>query len=131
MSDGFTLGQSVRYRPGSGTYGYEDSLQPDGRVPGEVIGFSRARVRVRLTLEFGRQVERCVDGDSLVVAEERFLRVRLKHGFHQGTCRVVPADICRAKREGVIWIVEVDGRSGRFERFSADDVDVVPAEAAR
>lgn len=63
----WAIGQPVRYRPGTGTYGYEreTNASPDGRVPGVVVGYSRTRVRVRLTLEFGRHVTRCVEAASL------------------------------------------------------------------
>lgn len=62
----FQVNDRVRYRPGFGTYGYEDAVQSDGRVPGVVVGFSRTRVRVRLTLDLGRVITRCVDEASLV-----------------------------------------------------------------
>lgn len=63
------VGQAIRYKPGTGTYGYEDALEDDGRLPGIVIGFSRTRVRVELTLaKRGRsKVTRCVDAASLIV----------------------------------------------------------------
>jgi hypothetical protein len=68
----FAIGQHVRYRPGTGTYGYEEALQNDGRLCGVVVGFSRTRVRVELRLtEFGRArtVTRCVDRESLAITE--------------------------------------------------------------
>jgi hypothetical protein len=46
----FRIGQHVRYAPGYGTYGYEDCLEDDGRLPGIVRGFTRTRVQVELTL---------------------------------------------------------------------------------
>lgn len=59
----FTIGQHVRYKPGSGTYGYEDAIEADGRIGGIVMGFTPrrkdtgvARVRVQLCLFH------CVDG---------------------------------------------------------------------
>jgi hypothetical protein len=58
----------VRYRPGTGTYGYEDVLEADGRLPGVVVGFSRTRVRVQFTLtKRGPRatVTRAVDATSL------------------------------------------------------------------
>jgi hypothetical protein len=64
----FAIGQAVRYQPGSGTYGYEDALEVDGRLPGIVVGFSPTRVRVTLTLHKrgrGVTVTRCVDATSL------------------------------------------------------------------
>jgi hypothetical protein len=65
----FQIGDQVRYRPGTGTYGYEDVLEADGRLPGVVVGFSRTRVRVELTLRrLGRTLTRqkCVDAGSLM-----------------------------------------------------------------
>lgn len=61
----FKLRQRVRYKPGVGTYGYEDAIGSDGCVPGVVVGHSRTRVRVRLTLDLGRIVTRAVDAASL------------------------------------------------------------------
>lgn len=69
----FPIGAAIRYRPGNGTYGYEESLESDGRVPGIVEGFTRARVRVRLTLTQGgvRSVgHRWVEASSLIAAAE-------------------------------------------------------------
>jgi len=66
------VGQAVRYKPGSGTFGYEDVLGADGRIEGIVIGHSPTRTRVRLTLDFSRiggriqTVSRYVDAASLV-----------------------------------------------------------------
>ena len=67
------IGQAVRYKPGSGTYGYEDALESDGRLPGVVIGMtrprrdgpSRARVRLTLAKRGGCIITRCVDVASL------------------------------------------------------------------
>lgn len=71
----FTVGQRVRYKPGQGTYGYEDALGSDGRLPGVVIGHSATRVRVRLQLGGTRQgslITRCVDARSLLpIADTR------------------------------------------------------------
>jgi hypothetical protein len=66
----FTVGQLVRYKPGYGTYGYEDALEADGRVPGVVVGFSKTRVRVELTLvkRGGQKLTKCVDAASLQAA---------------------------------------------------------------
>lgn len=63
----FTIGQAVRYKPGFGTYGYEDAIRqsPDGRLSAVVIGFSKTRVRVRIVADLGRIVTRCVDAQSL------------------------------------------------------------------
>jgi hypothetical protein len=64
----FKVGDPIRYTPGSGTYGYEESIEADGRVPGVVIGFTRTRVRLRLTLTIaGRksQLDRAVDYASV------------------------------------------------------------------
>lgn len=46
----FKVGDQVRYKPGYGTYGYEDALDPDGRIPGVVTGQSARGFRVRLML---------------------------------------------------------------------------------
>lgn len=62
---GFTKGQSIRFRPGKGTYGYEDSMGEDGRVPGVVDGFTPKRVRVELELSHGRKEKTAVDPGSL------------------------------------------------------------------
>lgn len=66
------VGQSVRYKPGQGTYGYEveTRLSTDGRIPAVVVGHSPTRVRVRMRLGLGRVVERCVDEDSLVPVDD-------------------------------------------------------------
>lgn len=44
----FKSGDLVRYKPGNGTYGYEDVLDADGRVDCTVVGFTTTRVRVRV-----------------------------------------------------------------------------------
>ena len=64
----FAIGDRVRYKPGYGTYGYEDALEADGRLPGIVIGLTPARVRVELTLtkRRGSTVVRSVEASSLV-----------------------------------------------------------------
>lgn len=63
----FAVGQAVRYKPGTGTYGYEDALaeSTDGRIAGVVVGHSPTRVRVALVLERGRTVTRSVEASSL------------------------------------------------------------------
>jgi hypothetical protein len=64
----FQVGDQVRYKPGGGTYGYEDSTEADGRVPGTVIGFTRTRVKVRLMVMFAERrspVDRLVEAKSL------------------------------------------------------------------
>lgn len=63
----FPIGQPVRYKPGYGTYGYEDALEDDGRLPGVVVGHSETRVRVELTLakRYGAKILRCVNVESL------------------------------------------------------------------
>lgn len=74
----FTRGDRVRYRPGTGTYGYEQALEADGRVPGVVLGFSRTRIRVQLFLtEFGRtrSLSRCVDAVSLIAEPREGMRL--------------------------------------------------------
>lgn len=60
----FTKGQRVRYKPGVGTYGYEDTVEADGRVPGIVVGFTRTRVRVQMRCDRG-PIARAVDAASL------------------------------------------------------------------
>ena len=67
LGHGFLRGQAVRYRPGTGTYGYEDSLASDGRVAGTVVGFTATRVRLRLMLSLGRIIVRAVDPGSLIL----------------------------------------------------------------
>ena len=62
----FVVGDLVRYTPA--TYGYEDALDPDGCVPGVVLGYTpRGRVQVELTLaqRGGSKVRRAVDAGSL------------------------------------------------------------------
>lgn len=59
-------------RPGTGTYGYEDVLEADGRLPGIVVGFTRTRVRVDLTYQrLGRTqtLRKSVDAASLMQVE--------------------------------------------------------------
>jgi hypothetical protein len=65
----FEPGQFVRYKPGTGTYGYEVevSSSEDGRVGGVVVGHTRTRVRVSLRMADGRMVTRAVDAASLVL----------------------------------------------------------------
>lgn len=46
----FPIGQAIRYRPGQGTYGYEDCVEADGMLPGIVRGHSMTRIRVELRL---------------------------------------------------------------------------------
>jgi len=46
----FPRGVHVRYRPGTGTYGYEDCLEDDGRLAGTVVGYTPTRIRVELTM---------------------------------------------------------------------------------
>lgn len=66
------VGAVVRYRPGQGTYGYEHLVEPDGRVPVIIVGFTPTRVRVELPkgrcLINGRSVV-AVDAASLEFAE--------------------------------------------------------------
>jgi hypothetical protein len=63
----FKVGDAVRYKPGFGTYGYEDVLQVDGRIAAVVIGFSPTRVQIKFT-QSGRLKDRtrAVDVKSLV-----------------------------------------------------------------
>ena len=66
----FPKDAKVRYKPGQGTYGFEDCLETDGRVPGVVLGHTESRVRVELTLQRrgGQKVKRSVNAESLVLA---------------------------------------------------------------
>jgi hypothetical protein len=67
-----TINDRVRYKPGVGTYGYEESIGPDGRIPGRVVGFTAMRVRVELQLQLGgcpRTKVAVVDAASLVAVE--------------------------------------------------------------
>jgi hypothetical protein len=71
MKPDFTIGQPIRYRPGSGTYGYEDVVEADGRLPGVVIDVTlRGRIRIELTLakRRGQTVRRTVAPSSLEAA---------------------------------------------------------------
>ena len=68
------IGQAVRYKPGTGTYGYEESIEADGRIPAVVQGFTRTRVRIDMTLTVaGRKTKklRAVDAASLQKSEAR------------------------------------------------------------
>lgn len=64
----FPEGARVRYLPGFGTYGFEDALEDDGRLPGVVLGHTPTRVRVELTLKRrgGKLVRRAVNADQLI-----------------------------------------------------------------
>lgn len=64
----FERHEAVRYRPGTGTYGYEDGIQEDGRIPATVVGHSRTRVRIEFRCG-PRLITRCVDATSLQRAE--------------------------------------------------------------
>ena len=66
----FPIGAAVRYRPGSGTYGLEDCIEADGRLPGVVRGHTDTRVRLELTLtkRRGQTVRRAVNAASLILA---------------------------------------------------------------
>lgn len=60
------VGEIVRYKPGYGTYGYEDCLDQDGRVEGIVDSFTRTRVRIKLTGDHRMKGQlRAVDAASL------------------------------------------------------------------
>lgn len=63
----FAVGDRVRYRPGVGSYGFEDNLEDDGRVPAVVRGHTRTRVRIQLAATKGTARERvtAVDAASL------------------------------------------------------------------
>lgn len=64
----FPIGQKVRYKPGYGTYGYEDAIEEDGRVPGVVRGQTATRIQVELTLakRGGSRVKCAVNPASLI-----------------------------------------------------------------
>jgi hypothetical protein len=64
----FPVGQRVRYQPGSGVYGFEDCLEPDGRLSGVVRGHTPTRVQVTLTLakRGGLRLARAVNAASLI-----------------------------------------------------------------
>jgi hypothetical protein len=66
----FKVGDHVRYKPGYGTYGYEDVLEADGRIPGVVIGTSLRGFKVRLVLtkRNGVTLTRSVGAGSLQAA---------------------------------------------------------------
>lgn len=66
----FAVGDDVRYRPGFGTYGYEDMIEEDGRIPGRVVGFGTARVRVELRPLQMPPFNRSVAAQSLVKVNE-------------------------------------------------------------
>lgn len=68
------VGRAVRYKPGSGTYGYEDLVEADGRIPATVTGFGKPRTGNRaargpmVKIEFfrgGTPLRRGVDAASL------------------------------------------------------------------
>lgn len=48
--------------------------------------------------------------------------VRLLSGYTQGSSDLQPGSVCQGRREGDHWIVEVDAKNGRFERFALGDV---------
>jgi len=62
--------QPIRYLPGSGTYGFEDCVEHDGRLPGVVLGHTDTRIRVELTLakRGGMKVRRAVNAAQLIRA---------------------------------------------------------------
>ena len=69
MPQDLPIATPVRYRPGQGTYGYEDALEAGGCLSGVVIGHTATRVRVRVTFRVGPRTgqtyERAVDRRSL------------------------------------------------------------------
>lgn len=70
MKTKYAVGDRIRYRPGDGTYGYEETLDTsaDGRIPGVVVGHTSTRVRVELSIVVaGRRqtMTRAVDAASL------------------------------------------------------------------
>lgn len=56
----------MRYKPNECVYGYEDTIEADGRVPGVVVGYSAVRVRVRMRHNSGL-VDRAVNARSLIL----------------------------------------------------------------
>lgn len=66
----FERGQRVRFRPGKGTYGYEDCLEADGRLGALVVGHTTTRVRIELTGNHRRWHDRvAVDAASLALEQ--------------------------------------------------------------
>lgn len=63
------IGDRVRYKPGTGTYGYEDLLEADGRMPAVVVGFTPTRVRVEWQQGRLNGLTRAVDAASLKLEE--------------------------------------------------------------
>lgn len=64
----FAPGQRVRFKPGVGTYGYEDCIEPDGRLAAIVVGHTPTRVRIELQGNHRRALDRvAVDAASLSV----------------------------------------------------------------
>jgi hypothetical protein len=61
----FAVGQAVRFKPGVGTYGYEDATGEDGRVPARVVALTDKRVRIEFPEHKWLKV-RAVDAASLV-----------------------------------------------------------------
>lgn len=61
----FAVGDKVRYRPGVGTYGYEDLAGADGRVPAVVTGRSPSTVRLLIETMPGYFRKASVDPRSL------------------------------------------------------------------
>ena len=70
----FSIGQRVRYKPGYGTYGYEDLVESDGRIPAMVLGFGKPqRHGPRVKIEFFRNktaLRRAVDAGNLILDRE-------------------------------------------------------------
>jgi hypothetical protein len=66
----FLVQQLVRYKPGMGTYGYEEVLERDGRIPAIVVGHTATRVRIELLVERGhlRRKRVTIDAASLQAA---------------------------------------------------------------
>lgn len=67
----FVVGQTVRYKPGIGTYGYEAAVEADGRIPAVVVGHSPSKVRIRFAMSLAgwkpKTIERGVAAASLQV----------------------------------------------------------------
>jgi len=66
----FPMGSKVRYKPGIGTYGVVADMAAssvDGRVVGEVIGYTIMRVRIKIELAPHSTKLVTVDPKSLVL----------------------------------------------------------------
>lgn len=64
------VGVAVRWKPGTGVYGYEDVIEADGRIPAIVTGHTKTRVRIEFvpTKIARTAISRAVDAASLAVS---------------------------------------------------------------